>query len=94
VKAVRHHANVPPKRHGFRPQDEFKFISVAPIIKDLFFFSDAKLLHHCEFFVRFNAQFAFLLINIPISIWITIKGIVYYIITISHYCAYVPAYAQ
>ncbi len=26
------------RRHGFRPQDEFKFISVAPIIKDLFYF--------------------------------------------------------
>lgn len=37
-KAVRHHANLSPKRHGFRPQDEFKFISVAPIIKNLFYF--------------------------------------------------------
>ena len=33
-------------RHGFRPQDVFKFISVAPIIKDLFL--GAKLLQKSE----------------------------------------------
>ena len=44
-------------RHGFRPQDVFKFISVAPIIKDLF--SDAKLPLYCEINVRFHVYFAF-----------------------------------
>lgn len=72
-------------RHGFRPQDGFKFMSVVPNVKDLFLFSDAKLLHCCELFVRYYVVFAFLLINIPISIRFTIKGIIYYIITITHY---------
>lgn len=40
------------RRHGFHPQDEFKFMSAAPNVKDLFLFSDAKLLHCHEFFVR------------------------------------------
>lgn len=72
-------------RHGFRPQDGFKFMSVVPNVKDLFLFSDAKLLHCCELFVRYYVVFAFLLINIAISIRFTIKGIIYYIITIPHY---------
>ena len=51
---MRHHANLPQnKRHGFRPQDVFKFISVVPNVKDLFLFSTAKLLYCCELFVRY-----------------------------------------
>lgn len=46
-------------RHGFRPQDGFKFMSVVPNVKDLFLFSDAKLLHCCELFVRYYVVFAF-----------------------------------
>ena len=53
--------------------------------KTSFYFSDAKLLHCCELFVRYYVVFAFLLINIAISIRFTIKGIIYYIITIPHY---------
>lgn len=70
---MRHHANMPSKeRHGFSPQDEFKFISVAQMFKDLFLFFNAKLQHCCELIVRFYVQFVFLLINIPISLRVTI----------------------
>ena len=82
-RAVRHLANTQDKVQNVAPVSE---VCQRPLLS--FLVQSYKLCTYSMFVLYKNEFIPFLFclsVDIPVCVWVAIKGIVYYIVTISHY---------